>query len=98
MERNELERRLREIREPAPPSELRARLEQGIPDSTRQPETGWGPRRIPMFAKLAATAAMLGGVVWVSVMMLVGPASQDESSKLTSVQSVPRASSLMVGT
>jgi len=28
-----------------------------------------------MFAKLAATAAMLGGVVWVSVMMLVGPAS-----------------------
>jgi hypothetical protein len=28
-----------------------------------------------MFAKLAATAAMIGGVVWVSVMMLVGPAS-----------------------
>jgi len=28
-----------------------------------------------MFAKLAATVAMLGGVAWVSVMMLVGPAS-----------------------
>jgi hypothetical protein len=75
MERNELERRLREIREPAPSPELQTRLEQGIPDSTRRPETGWGPRRIPMFAKLAATVAMLGGVAWVSVMMLVGPAS-----------------------
>ena len=75
MERNELERRLREIREPAPSPELQARLDQGIPDSTKRPETGWGPRRIPMFAKLAATAAMLVGVVWVSVVMLVGPAS-----------------------
>ena len=75
MERNELERRLREIREPVPSPELQARLEQGIPDPKRRPETGWGPRRIPMFAKLAATVAMLGGVAWVSVMMLLGPAS-----------------------
>ena len=75
MERNELERRLREIRDPAPPPELQARLDQGIPDSARRPEIGWGPRRIPMFAKLAATVAMLGGAAWISVMMLVGPAS-----------------------
>jgi len=75
MERNELERRLHEIREPAPAPGLQARLDQGIPDSARRPEIGWGPRRIPMFAKLTATVAMLGGAAWISVMMLVGPAS-----------------------
>jgi hypothetical protein len=57
MRDKELKKRLRALREPAPPSELGARLERGIPDTVRQPESTGRPWRVWTMPKLAAVAA-----------------------------------------
>ena len=75
MDRNQLERRLREIREPAPRPELQARLEQGIPDSLRRPESRRIPGRLVMVTRLATVAAALAGIVWLGFALVFGPAS-----------------------
>lgn len=72
MQERELKRRLRAIREPAPPAGLRARLEQGIPDSLRRPEPWWIPGRMWTMAKLGAAMVVLVGAAWF-VLTLVAP-------------------------
>jgi hypothetical protein len=70
MNRKELQRRLRDIRDPAPPLGLRDRLESGIPDFQEQPERRWGRGSWTMMkvAAVTATAAvMIAAAVWIGV-------------------------------
>jgi hypothetical protein len=73
MSNRDLERRLRALREPAPPPDLETRLERGIPDSVRRPETGWIPGRVWTMAKAAAAVVVLGFVGWIAAILLGGP-------------------------
>jgi hypothetical protein len=76
MDVRELKRRLRAIREPAPPPELRDRLERGIPDSPRQPESAWWPERSWTMAKIGAvtvSAAAIGAAGWIAATLFLGP-------------------------
>ena len=69
MNDRELRRRLRAIREPAPPPGLRARLENGIPGSTVQPEfRGRGSwTMIKTGALTTAAAAVIAAALWIGV-------------------------------
>jgi hypothetical protein len=79
MRDSELIRRLRSVRDPAPDPSLRVRLEQGIPDSFRQRESWWRPKRTWSMAKIGtatlAATAVVGAVIWISVALLLGPGS-----------------------
>jgi len=57
MRDRELKKRLRALREPEAPPELGARLERGIPDTVRQPESMRRPGRVWTMPKMAAVAA-----------------------------------------
>ena len=78
MNEKELKRRLRAIREPAPPPGLRTRLEQGIPDPVRRPESRWSPERMWSMARLGGLTAALVVIVaaawWLAAGFLSGPA------------------------
>ena len=70
MNQKELQRRLRDIRNPAPPPGLRDRLESGIPDFQEQPERRWGGGSWTMMriATVTATAAvMIAAAVWIGI-------------------------------
>lgn len=72
MRTRELERRLRELREPAPPPALRVRLESGIPAFAGQRERTWG-RGSPTMFKLGAMAAAASMLAAAAVWIGVGP-------------------------
>jgi len=74
MKDNELRRRLRAIREPAPPAALRTRLESGIPDFTEQREPGTSRGSWTMFkigTLTAAATVLIVAVLWIGI----GPGS-----------------------
>lgn len=68
MGNDDLERRLRDADDPLPPASLRARLEQGIPGSFRQRETG--ARRRWNMAKISMATAAAAALVWAGVALL----------------------------
>jgi hypothetical protein len=74
MGKDDLERRLRDTESPRPPASLRARLEQGIPGSFRQRETGTGARRRWNMVKISMAGAAAAALVWIAV-ALVAPGS-----------------------
>lgn len=70
MDRKELERQLRAVEEPAPPSALRDRLDSGIPGFAERPETrtrrgSWTMIKVGSFAGAAAALALL--VAWIGL-------------------------------
>jgi hypothetical protein len=69
-----LERQLRAMREPAPPPELAARLEQGVPGSFGRRQGGGVPGRARTMARVGVMAAAVAAVVWGALMFLPGPA------------------------
>ncbi len=71
MDKRQLERRLRAIREPDPPRDLAVRLEQGIPDSFRR-RGSRRPWRIGTMIRIGALAAAAGAIIWVVSLMAVG--------------------------
>ncbi len=77
MKNGELGRRLRDLREPAPPAALRARLEDGIPGAFRQRDSGWRQERVWMLARIGAFAAtvtvVISIVAWFVMGFVIGP-------------------------
>ena len=76
MDERELRVRLRAIREPAPPPDLRSRLERDIPGSSRQPESVWWPERAWTMARIGtvtASTAAVGVAAWLALSFGLGP-------------------------
>jgi len=67
-----LRRRLRAMSDPVPPADLAGRLERDIPDSFGRGEAGGAPGPEWMVARLGATAASIGALVWVVLSVLPG--------------------------